>query len=148
MTRIENFWRQDGTAGDKRKLPHVRAVHDGQWKWLDKMTLTELTECGWRQYRREWPTDKIVTEWADPVDEHGVMVIRPLKVTDPPAPEPEPYDVLRRREYPLVGDQLDAVVKEMNSRRMAGENLTSDMGTIVNKCLAVKKKYPKPVDEE
>lgn len=57
---------------------------------------------------------------------------------------PAPYYELRSLAYPPVGDQLDAIIKEMNYRRMNGENLTQDMDDVVNTCIAVKAKYPKP----
>ena len=62
-----------------------------------------------------------------------------------PYVEPEvTYADKRRQEYPAIGDQLDAIIKELNYRRMNGEDLISEMDSIVNDCLAVKAKYPKP----
>ena len=62
-----------------------------------------------------------------------------------PYVEPEvSYADKRRQEYPPIGDQLDAIIKELNYRRMNGEDLISEMDSIVNDCLAVKAKYPKP----
>ena len=54
------------------------------------------------------------------------------------------YAERRAREYPAIGDQLDAIIKELNYRRMNGENLIAEMDSIVGLCLAVKKDYPKP----
>ena len=58
------------------------------------------------------------------------------------------YDELRAREYPKIGDQLDAIIKELNYRRLQGDNLVEDMDAIVNACIAVKAKYPKPEEVE
>jgi len=54
------------------------------------------------------------------------------------------YQEQRARAYPAIGDQLDAIIKELNYRRMNGENLIAEMDSIVGLCLAVKKDYPKP----
>lgn len=54
------------------------------------------------------------------------------------------YISLRREAYPDIGDQLDAIWKELNYRRMQGDELTQEADDILNKILAVKKKHPKP----
>jgi len=54
------------------------------------------------------------------------------------------YQELRREEYPAIGDQLDAIWKELNYRRMNGDNLTADADLMLGKILSVKAKYPKP----
>lgn len=50
----------------------------------------------------------------------------------------------RAMAYPPIGDQLDAIIKEFNVRRMAGENLTDGMDAIVSACIQVKNDFPKP----
>lgn len=55
-----------------------------------------------------------------------------------------PYEEVRRREYPALGDQLDAIWKELNYRRLSGESLVAEADAMLNKVLAVKAKYPKP----
>jgi len=50
----------------------------------------------------------------------------------------------RKPEYPDMGDQMDAVIKHFNWRRMQGDPLIQELDDIVNKCLAVKAKYPDP----
>lgn len=54
------------------------------------------------------------------------------------------YARLRKAEYPDIGDQLDALWKHLNYRRMEGENLVQDADDILNRILAVKNKYQKP----
>lgn len=57
------------------------------------------------------------------------------------------YKALRRAEYPQMGDQLDAIWKALDQLIDNGISLpveTVDM--LDNKILAVKAKYPKPVD--
>ena len=54
------------------------------------------------------------------------------------------YRENRRVEYPDIGDQLDAVWMELNSRRLKGEDLTQDADDMLGKILNVKKKHPKP----
>lgn len=61
-------------------------------------------------------------------------------------PYERPYADLRREAYPVIGDQLDAILKGFNTRRMAGENLPDDLDSIINQWLAVKAEYPKPED--
>jgi hypothetical protein len=56
-----------------------------------------------------------------------------------PKPIPVPgYQELRRREYPAVGDQLDALWK------MLVPPVGSEAETILASINAVKAKYPKP----
>jgi len=49
----------------------------------------------------------------------------------------------RVSEYPSIGDQLDAIWKELNRQRLGGANLVADADSMLGKILAVKKKYPK-----
>jgi len=57
------------------------------------------------------------------------------------------YQEYRSREYPRIGDQLDAVLKQLNYMQMSGQtNLVTELDGIVGKWLAVKQKYPKPID--
>lgn len=53
------------------------------------------------------------------------------------------YKEKRIAEYPDVGDQLDAIWKELNYRRMQGEALTQEADSVLNTVLAVKKRNPK-----
>lgn len=59
------------------------------------------------------------------------------------APQELTYAQLRSNEYPALGDQLDAIWKELNARRLNGDNLVSDADEMLGKILAVKNKYPK-----
>lgn len=52
----------------------------------------------------------------------------------------------RAEEYPELGEQLDAIWKELSYRRLQGENLVSDADNMLGKILSVKKKYPKPTE--
>jgi hypothetical protein len=66
-----------------------------------------------------------------------------------------PYDELRRqefkRQFPDVGDQLDAIMKGFNDLRAAlrgmGIELPRETSEWVDKCLEIKAKYPKPERE-
>ena len=49
----------------------------------------------------------------------------------------------RRAEYPPVGDQLDAIWKQLSLMRMQGEDLVQDADDMLGAILAVKRKYPK-----
>lgn len=53
-------------------------------------------------------------------------------------------EVARRRAYPDLGDQLDAVMKQFNQMRLAGTDLIAEADAWVNACLAVKAAHPKP----
>lgn len=65
-----------------------------------------------------------------------------------PPKEPVPYDVLRRSDYPTIGDQLDALWKVINQMRLDGLNIPQDADDLLGQILAVKKKYPKPESVE
>jgi len=54
----------------------------------------------------------------------------------------------RAAAYPLIGDQLDAIWKQLNSLRLRGENLVLDADVILNEILAVKRKYPKQEEKD
>ena len=51
------------------------------------------------------------------------------------------YQELRRNEYPLVGDQLDAIMKWVAITEIA---LPEELKAVSAACMAVKAKYPKP----
>lgn len=55
------------------------------------------------------------------------------KITD------KEYILKRKLEYPEIGDQLDAIWKELNTR----ECLTSEADNMLNKIVSVKEKHPK-----
>ena len=59
--------------------------------------------------------------------------------------EPPSYKELRKRDYPPMGDQLDAIWKALNQMRMDNAiNLPQDADDTLGKILSIKKKYPKP----
>ena len=53
------------------------------------------------------------------------------------------YKRLRALEYPAIGDQLDAILKHLNYRRIQGDELVQDMDDIIGDWLAVKARFPK-----
>jgi len=53
------------------------------------------------------------------------------------------YDKLRRKDYPEIGDQLDALWKQMNQDRLGGKALIQDADDMLGAVLAIKAKYPK-----
>jgi Asp-tRNA(Asn)/Glu-tRNA(Gln) amidotransferase A subunit family amidase len=59
------------------------------------------------------------------------------------APE-KGYEELRRGEYPPMGDQFDAIWKQLNQDRLNGKELIQPADDELNRVLAVKAKYPKP----
>lgn len=48
----------------------------------------------------------------------------------------------RRREYPEIGEQLDAIFKLVYSLQLQGQKFPPDVEQWVAQCLAVKEKYP------
>jgi len=48
----------------------------------------------------------------------------------------------RRAEYPAIGDQLDAIVKWLNAQ--TDIVLPDELKNIVDECMAVKQRHPKP----
>lgn len=66
-------------------------------------------------------------------------------VNDSWVSDPEAYRRKRAAEYPPVGDQLDAIWKQLSYMQMNLEtNLVVEADDIMGKWLAVKRKYPKP----
>tara|TARA_Y100000034_G_C6883449_1_gene405234 strand:+ start:245 stop:580 length:336 start_codon:yes stop_codon:yes gene_type:complete len=59
-------------------------------------------------------------------------------------PPEVPYNVLRRNAYPPIGDQLDAIWKQLNQDRLGGKSLIQEVDDQLNKVLAVKAAHPKP----
>ncbi|MCX5592550.1 hypothetical protein [Alcaligenes endophyticus] len=55
---------------------------------------------------------------------------------------PNDYAERRRKEYPDIGDQLDAVFKLAQHLQEQGQELPPDVGKWVDDCKAVKQKYP------
>ena len=54
------------------------------------------------------------------------------------------YKDVRRTAYPPIGDQLDALMKQLNYDRTQGRELIQDMDDVLGLVLAVKAKYKKP----
>jgi len=56
----------------------------------------------------------------------------------------EQYKRDRSSHYPSVGDQFDALWKQLNQDRLNGKELIQPADDELNRVLAVKAKYPKP----
>lgn len=50
----------------------------------------------------------------------------------------------RAKDYPPIGDQLDALMKQYNADRLGGKALIQDMDDVLGLVLAVKAANPKP----
>ena len=74
-------------------------------------------------------------------DEDGEPIVYDILAADPPI-KPT-YEELRRAEYPPVGDQLDAIWKQLNQDRLDGKDLIQEAEDLLGAVLAVKDKYPK-----
>lgn len=58
------------------------------------------------------------------------------------------YKHKRKREYPEIGDQLDAILKQLNYLKLEGKmDLIQELDGIVADWLTVKRKHPKPEDK-
>lgn len=55
----------------------------------------------------------------------------------------EPHGPLRQREYPHIGDQLDAIMKFAAHLNKEGIPLPDETQAWIAQCEAVKQKYPK-----
>lgn len=55
--------------------------------------------------------------------------------------EPEPHIDKRQREYPSIGDQLDAIMKWIATEKDL--TVTKELKAISKKCMDIKTKYPK-----
>lgn len=78
--------------------------------------------------------------------ENDIFYDRPLTPEEQEAKdlwEATEYQRLRKGAYPNIGDQLDAIWKEINYRRLNGDNLTQDADEMLGKILAVKREYPR-----
>lgn len=64
----------------------------------------------------------------------------------PEPPEGHDYEERRREAYPPVGDQLDAIWKQLNQDRLGGKALIQQADDTLNEILAVKAKYPPPAE--
>jgi len=58
------------------------------------------------------------------------------------------YQRDRAREYPPIGDQLDAIWKCLNQLRMHGADLPADADHVLGEILAVKRAYPKQEEKD
>ena len=54
------------------------------------------------------------------------------------------YQRDRKVAYPPVGDQLDAILKQMNQDRLGGKALVQGVDDILAAWLGVKSSHPKP----
>ena len=54
------------------------------------------------------------------------------------------YIEARSAEYPDIGDQLDAIWKQLNTDRLGGKALIQDVDDLLGLVLAVKTAHPKP----
>ena len=50
----------------------------------------------------------------------------------------------RSKAYLPIGDQLDAILKQLNYMRLNGTEMTAPMDSLLNSWLAVKANHPKP----
>jgi len=55
----------------------------------------------------------------------------------------EPYAPLRRRDYPPIGEQLDAVLKMAQALQQQGIALPDETQAWIAQCQAVKQRYTK-----
>lgn len=56
----------------------------------------------------------------------------------------ENHRELRAKEYPRIGDQLDAILKMTVALKAQGINLPEETTDWIDRCLAVKSKYKNP----
>lgn len=55
------------------------------------------------------------------------------------------YVEKRQREYPPIGDQLDAIMKWLATEKEV--SIPAELKSLAAKCMSVKSKYPKPEAE-
>ena len=51
---------------------------------------------------------------------------------------------IRKSSYPDIGDQLDAIWKQLNQDRLNGKEMIQEADNLLNAVLAVKAQYPLP----
>ena len=110
--------------GEEVEMRRALAEGLGDWAW---------TESDGTEHPVRIDGDDIVSD-----AQHTVTV---TDVTE----ELEAAEVASRRAagYPPLGDQLDAIWKQLNYDRLNGRDLVEDADAILGKILAVKAKHPK-----
>ena len=144
VSRPHWVWINEGKDNESRQPPTIFKL------WSDK----DLNDIGYARFEdTPVPQDKRISGTTDTLLNGRVKRTYTLVDYVPPPPPPDPvpgdenynYEALRQRDYPTVGDQLDALWKELNVRRMAGDDLVQDADDILDQVLAVKATHPKPV---
>lgn len=81
-------------------------------------------------YNRELPTIEELAAWEIEYNKYQDNIA---------------YREKRKVEYPELGTQLDAILKQLNYMQMSGQtNLIDELDGVVGDWLRVKRKYPKP----
>jgi hypothetical protein len=105
-----------------------------------------LTQLDGRHYvatREELPAQPPEIELQGPID-LAAAENRPLaELLDQRAEPLRWVRAERARAYPPIGDQLDAVMKELQRRRESGERLAPEMEAMLDKVMEVKQRFPK-----
>tara|TARA_R100001530_G_scaffold34311_1_gene26797 strand:- start:4 stop:354 length:351 start_codon:yes stop_codon:yes gene_type:complete len=89
-------------------------------------------------------------KWSVPLDNNNTQYKEILEwvaegnTIEPYVGPERGYEELRRGEYPPMGDQFDAIWKQLNQDRLNGKELIQPADDELNRVLAVKAKYPKP----
>lgn len=63
-----------------------------------------------------------------------------------PEPDASLYREMREREYPKIGDQLDAIMKWLATESEFA--IPAELKSVAMKCMSVKAKYPKPKEKD
>ncbi len=95
--------------------------------------------------RAEFTVRDGVVEWHDKVQSEPTQTEIDAAVADAEAEEvASEYKKKRMNEYPPIGDQLDALWKQLDLLCVSGKiNLIQEANDILGEVLAVKRKYPK-----
>lgn len=94
----------------------------------DKWNLPKNDYASLEYFEGEKPTLEQLQQWEGEFLEHK---------------ENNEYKLKRKREYPEIGEQLDAIWKYLLSVRVSGEVLDDETNAMLGKIVAVKTKHPK-----
>lgn len=133
--------------GEERALAHLHVDHNGQtYQWqvfvpvgvenvqefIDSVSQSVLDDIDTKE--SEWSSLEPKTRTVqDPIS--GEQVSIPISKDEIVRPSVPDYYAMRRKEYPSLGDQLDAIWKGTGSPAFQA---------MVQKIADVKAKYPKP----
>lgn len=128
----------DGTVRIMKILAEGVDVEDEIARLQDGASIVSYREID----ESEIPADRAYREaWVD--DPKKGLIVSPEKKT---AVDVKIMRQNRAEEYPPIGDQLDAIMKWLDTETEV--SIPAELKAVAMKCMSVKAKYPKPAGAE